>query len=52
VGPTLGTEIGPTMSWGQLPDFAKWMCSAMMLIGRLEVFTVLVILAPSFWKKN
>ncbi len=52
VGPTLGTEIGPTMSWASLPDFAKWMCSAMMLIGRLEVFTVLVILAPSFWKKN
>lgn len=52
VGPTLGNEIGPTMSWASLPDFAKWMCSAMMLIGRLEVFTVLVILAPSFWKKN
>lgn len=52
VGPTLGIEIGPTMSWASLPDFAKWMCSAMMLIGRLEVFTVLVILAPSFWKKN
>ncbi len=52
VGPTLGIEIGPTMSWASLPDFAKWMCSAMMLIGRLEVFTVLVILTPSFWKKN
>jgi trk system potassium uptake protein TrkH len=52
VGPTLGIEIGPTMSWAILPDFAKWMCSAMMLIGRLEVFTVLVILTPSFWQKN
>ena len=52
VGPTLGIEIGPTMSWSILPDFAKWMCSIMMLIGRLEIFTVLVILTPSFWTKN
>ena len=52
VGPTLGTEIGPTMSWSQLPDFAKWMCTFMMLIGRLEIFTVLVVLTPSFWTKN
>ena len=52
VGPTLGIEIGPTMSWSMLPDFAKWMCSAMMLIGRLEIFTVLVIFSPEFWRKN
>lgn len=52
VGPTLGLEIGPTMSWSILPDFAKWTCSVMMLIGRLEIFTVLVIFTPSFWREN
>ena len=52
VGPTLGLEIGPTMSWSMLPAAAKWMCSAMMLIGRLEIFTVLVIFTPQFWNKN
>ena len=52
VGPSLGLEIGPTMSWSQLPDTAKWMCSLMMLIGRLEIFTVLVIFTPAFWKEN
>ena len=52
VGPTLGMEIGPTMSWAQLPDFAKWICSFLMLVGRLELFTVLVLFTPAFWKKN
>ena len=52
VGPTLGTEIGPTMSWSELPDVAKWFCSLMMLIGRLEIFSVLVIFTPAFWKEN
>lgn len=52
VGPTLGTEIGPTMSWSQLPDFIKWFCSFMMLVGRLEIFTVIVVLTPQFWRKN
>lgn len=50
VGPTLGIEIGPTMSWNQLPDFAKWMCSILMLMGRLEIFSVLIIFTPTFWK--
>ena len=49
VGPTLGIEIGPTMSWAQLPDLAKWLCSILMLMGRLEIFTVLVIFTPAFW---
>lgn len=52
VGPTLGTEIGPTMSWDDLPDFAKWICSILMLMGRLEIFSVLIIFTPSFWKKQ
>ena len=52
VGPALGAEIGPTMSWSSLPDAAKWICSALMLMGRLEFFSVLVLFMPSFWKKN
>lgn len=51
VGPTLGTEIGPTMSWDDLPAFAKWICSILMLMGRLEIFSVLIIFTPEFWKK-
>lgn len=50
VGPTLGLEIGPTMSWSILPDFAKWICAILMLMGRLEIFTILVIFTPNFWK--
>ena len=52
VGPALGAEIGPTMSWSSLPDAAKWICSALMLMGRLEFFSVLMLFMPSFWKKN
>lgn len=50
VGPTLGTEIGPTMSWDDLPAFTKWICSLLMLMGRLEIFSVLIILTPTYWK--
>lgn len=52
VGPTLGLEIGPTMSWSVLPAGIKWILSALMLMGRLEIFTVLVIFTPSFWKNQ
>lgn len=52
VGPTLGTQIGPEMSWGQLPDYIKWICSMLMLVGRLEVMSVLVLFTPEFWKDN
>lgn len=52
VGPTLGIEIGPTMSWSMLPTFAKWECSVLMLMGRLEIFTVLVLFTREFWKDN
>mgnify|MGYP003591008931 FL=1 len=51
VGPALGSEIGPTISWMSLPWFDKWICSFLMLVGRLEIFTVLVIFTPAFWKK-
>ena len=52
VGPTLGLEIGPTMSWSILPTMVKWILSALMLMGRLEIFTVLVIFTPWFWKSH
>ena len=52
VGPSLGTQIGPEMSWSQLPDFIKWTCSFLMLVGRLEIMSVLVIFTRGFWKDN
>lgn len=52
VGPTLGTEIGPVMSWSSLPDSIKWICSLLMLMGRLEIMTVVVLFTRSFWKDN
>lgn len=52
VGPTLGVEIGPTMSWAGLPTTCKWFCAALMLVGRLEIFSVLIIFTPEFWRNN
>lgn len=52
VGPTLGVEIGPTMSWAELPVSCKWFCATMMLIGRLEIFSVLILFTPEFWRNN
>lgn len=52
VGPTLGTEIGPVMSWSVLPDFIKWICSLLMLMGRLEIMTVLVLFTKAYWTEN
>ncbi len=51
VGPGLGPVIGPAGTFTGLPDTAKWLLSLGMLIGRLELFTVLVLLAPAFWKR-
>ncbi len=50
VGPGLGPTIGPMGTFADLPDAAKWMLSAGMLLGRLELFTVLIILTPAFWR--
>ena len=52
VGPTLGTQIGPVMSWSSLPDIIKWLLCPLMLMGRLEIMTVLVLFTRSFWKDN
>ena len=51
VGPGIGM-CGPSFSWNALPDAAKWLSIVYMLIGRLELFTVLLLLNPTFWKKR
>ncbi len=50
VGPGLGPIIGPSGNFAVLPDLAKWLLAAGMLIGRLEVFTVVVLFTPAFWR--
>jgi len=50
VGPGLGEIIGPSGNFSTLPDAAKWILSGAMLLGRLEIFTILVLLAPRFWR--
>ncbi|MBM3617934.1 MAG: TrkH family potassium uptake protein [Alphaproteobacteria bacterium] len=50
VGPGLGPIIGPAGTFAPLPDAAKYLLSFTMIIGRLELFTVLVLLAPNFWR--
>ncbi len=50
VGPGLGDIIGPSGTFTTLPDGAKWLLSAGMLLGRLELFTVLVLITPAFWR--
>ncbi|MBL4831812.1 MAG: TrkH family potassium uptake protein [Aliivibrio sp.] len=50
VGPGMGSIIGPTGNFATLPDAAKWILSIGMLMGRLEILTVLVLFVPAFWK--
>ncbi|MGE0653387.1 MAG: potassium transporter TrkG, partial [Alphaproteobacteria bacterium] len=50
VGPGLGNIIGPAGTYASLPDPAKWLLSFGMLLGRLELFTVLILLTPAFWR--
>jgi len=50
VGPGLGPIIGPAGNFSTLPDAAKWLLSFGMMLGRLELFTVLVLLMPRFWR--
>lgn len=51
IGPALG-NLGPVNNFDALPEAAKWWCTFLMLIGRLELFTVLIILTPFFWRKR
>ena len=49
-GPGLGV-VGPASNFGMLTDFQVWVCTLAMLIGRLEIFTVLILFTPAFWKR-
>jgi trk system potassium uptake protein TrkH len=49
-GPGLG-QVGPASTYAVLTDFQAWVCSFSMLLGRLEFFTLLVVLTPVFWRK-
>jgi trk system potassium uptake protein len=50
VGPGLGDIVGPAGNFSTLPDTAKWILSFAMLLGRLELFTVLILFTPAFWR--
>jgi trk system potassium uptake protein TrkH len=51
VGPALG-DFGPSHNYEALPDAGKWWASFLMLLGRLELFTVLILFTPFFWRKH
>lgn len=51
VGPGMGRIIGPTGNFASLPDAAKWVLSFGMLMGRLEILTILVVFFPAFWRR-
>ena len=51
VGPGLGELIGPNGNFSLLPNFSKWVLSFGMILGRLELFAILVLFLPSFWRR-
>jgi len=50
VGPGLNL-VGPGSTYGALSDFQLWMCTAAMFLGRVEIFTVLILFTPAYWRK-
>jgi trk system potassium uptake protein TrkH len=50
MGPGLG-QVGPATNYAVLTDFQTWVCTIAMLLGRLELFTLLVVFTPAFWRK-
>ncbi len=50
IGPAIG-GVGPTDNFSEIPDVGKWILSFLMILGRLELFTILVFLSPGFWRK-
>jgi len=50
IGPGIGL-VGPVENYSHFPGFGKWFLSFLMLIGRLELFTVLILFSAGFWKK-
>ena len=51
VGPGLGGMIGPNGNFSLLPNFSKWILAAGMILGRLELFAIIVLFIPSFWRR-
>ena len=51
VGPGIGGIIGPEGNYSHINDNAKWILAFTMLVGRLEIFTVLILFSKNFWKK-
>jgi trk system potassium uptake protein TrkH len=50
IGPGLGS-VGPTDNYAHVPASGKWLLAVLMLMGRLEVYTVIILLSPSYWRK-
>jgi trk system potassium uptake protein TrkH len=50
VGPGLGSIIGPSGNFSSIPEMSKWILSLGMILGRLELFAILVLFLPSFWR--
>ncbi len=50
IGPGIG-EVGPTDNYAHIPTVGKWILSACMLMGRLDIFTVIILFSPSYWRK-
>uniref|UniRef100_A0A7C4RST0 TrkH family potassium uptake protein n=1 Tax=Desulfatirhabdium butyrativorans TaxID=340467 RepID=A0A7C4RST0_9BACT len=50
IGPGIGS-VGPTENYAHLHDMAKWLLAVCMLLGRLEIYTIIVLFVPEFWKK-
>ena len=49
IGPALG-DVGPYDNWGHFPSIAKWVSCFCMLLGRLEIFTVMILFSKLFWR--
>jgi trk system potassium uptake protein TrkH len=43
--------VGPAGNYASLSDFQTWVCSFAMLLGRLEIFSILILFTPTFWRK-
>jgi len=50
IGPGLG-DVGPAVNYGGLSDFQTWVCTFAMMLGRLELLSLLVLLTPQFWRR-
>jgi len=49
IGPGLG-NVGPALNYGSLSDFQTWVCTFAMVLGRLELLSLLVLFTPQFWR--